>query len=348
MENLSEMQKFFLQQQLDESEAEISKNLTTINNFINFCNHRQINLDKDNFEYIPKIGIVVNYPNIVHLLNHKIVLDKEELVEVSILENEYKKPVYTPGYYSTDNYIVMAHPYFRRGHYAYNNFAPSFINEFSCLRKDNIKKYLAIDSDRVRIDLNNYDIREYDTWFGSKFTNNIKDIKDGIVKLTPPLDLEKSYLELFFGNTYSLDIKWSSKNGIKVFQAEEFKQESSRIIKNEIEYYPVKYIHAEYDIETDNFRHFDGAIHFYTEQEYFQRRQNDYNHNNKNSLQLKSLSQKLFKVNGKVTTMEWVNLVSHYLSGNPLIFEYFGGKLPDYLLEKLELIKSKRSGIHST
>jgi hypothetical protein len=232
--------------------------------------------------------------------------------------------------------MLMAHPYFRRGHYQNNNFAPHFIDVFWGYNKDNIQKYIAIDSDRVRINVDNRMYMEFDTWYGAKFKNTISDIEDGIVKLRPPLGLESFDIEFFFGNTYSLDIKWTSKHGIKVFQAEEFKADKSRIIKNGNEYYPVKYLHAEFDNQAGTFRHFDGAIHFYTEEEYYQRRDSDFNYNNKNSLQLKTLSQKLFKVNGRVTTEEWINLVSHYLQGDPLIFEYFEGKLPDNILDTVE------------
>lgn len=149
------------------------------------------------------------------------------------------------------------------------------------------------------------------------------------------------------GHTYSLDIKWSSKDGIKVFQAEEFKVEKSRIIKNGKEYHPVKYLHAEFDIEAGSFRHFDGAIHFYTEDEYYQRRDQDFNYNFKNHLQLKTLSQKLFKINGQIEITDWVTLVSHYLTGNPLVFEYFEGKLPDRILQIIDKLAIYRQQNHS-
>lgn len=167
----------------------------------------------------------------------------------------------------------------------------------------------------------------------------ISDIEDGIVKLRPPLGLETFNIRFFFGDTYSLDIKWTTKHGVKVFQAEEFKTSEIKIKKDGIEYYPVKYIHAEFDCLEKVFRHFDGAIHFYTEEEYYQRRDNDFNYNSKNSYQLKTLSQKLFKINGHVLVEDWVTLVSHYLTGNPLIFEYFEGKLPDRILDILESLQ---------
>jgi hypothetical protein len=347
MDNETEIFKRYQQQQLEERMEELTKNATLIQSFIDYCDSKQIKLTQDNFDYIQTIGIVATYPNIVHLINDKIYTDKEELVEVSVLDKEFKKERFASGYYYSDKYMVMAHPYFRRRHYENNNFAPRFIDIFWGYDKDNIQKYIAIDSDRVRINVDNCMYMEFDTWYGAKFKNTISDIEDGIVKLRPPLGLEPFDIEFFFGNTYSLDIKWTSKNGIKVFQAEEFKADKSRIIKNGNEYYPVKYLHAEFDSQTGTFRHFDGAIHFYTEEEYCQRRDNDFNHNNKNNLQLKTLSQKLFKVNGQVTIDEWIELVSHYLQGDPLIFEYFEGKLPDNILDTVEKLTTYRQN-HST
>jgi hypothetical protein len=348
MDSQTEMQRNYRKRQLEERDEEMIKNSTLIQEFIDYCDSKKIKLSKDNFDYIQTIGIVAKFPNIVNLLNNKVSRDKEELVEVIVLEKEFKKQPFASGYYYADKYVVMAHPYYRRGHYENSNFAPRFIEIFSSYNKDTIQKYLAIDNDRVRINVDNSMYKEFDTWYGAKFVNTISDIEDGIVKLRPPHGLEPLDIEFFFGNTYSLDIKWSSKNGIKVFQAEEFKADKSRIEKNGNEYYPVKYIHAEFDINAGTFRHFDGAIHFYTEEEYYQRRDNDFNYNSKNSLQLKTLSQKLFKVNGQVTIEEWVNLVSHYLTSNPLIFEYFEGKLPDKILETVEKLTTYRNRNHST
>lgn len=348
MSDETEFQKEFRQQQIEEKKENLQKHSLLIHNFINFCAEREIILTIDNFDYVRTIGLVAKHPNLVTLLNPRIIVDKEELVSMDILEKEYSKEQFASGFYYSEKYMVMAHPYFRRGHYEENNFAPRFINIFWNFNKDNIEKYISIDIDKVRINVNNSMYMEFDTWYGAKFKNTIVDIEDGIVKLRPPLQLLESDIGFFFGNTYSLDIKWSSKNGIKVFQAEEFKTEEIRISKNGKEYYPVKYIHAEFDINVGTFRHFDGAIHFYTEQEYYQRRDDDFNYNNKNSLQLKTLSQKLFKVNGKVEVEDWVTLVSHYLSGNPLIFEYFEGKLPDNILEMIEKLTTYRQNNHST
>ena len=91
----------------------------------------------------------------------------------------------------------------------------------------------------------------------------------------------------------------------------------------------------------NRFRHFDGAIHFYTSNEYYQRRDSDFNYNNKNNAKLKASSIKLFKVNGEIDIADWMELTSQYLTGDPLVFEYFEGSFPKYL-QKIIQIKRKR------
>lgn len=342
MNNEDEMINNYKMRLRKEREEELTKNSSLIEAFIDFSKSRQIKLNIDNFDYVQTIGIIAHYPNIVHLLNEKISKDKEELVEVNVLEKEYKKESFAPGFYYAENYMVMAHPYFRRGYHDNSNFAPSFTDIFWGYEKNDIEKYIAIDSDRVRINVDNRMYMEFDTWYGAKFNNTISNIDNGVVKLRPPLGLEAFHLDFFFGSTYSLDIKWTSKDGVKVFQAEEFKIDDIRIIKNGNEYYPVRYLHAEFDKAKGTFRHFDGAIHFYTEDEYYQRRDDDLNYNSKNSFQLKTFSQKLFKVNGTITVEEWVKITSHYLTGNPLVYEYFEGKLPDDLIDIIDKLTANR------
>jgi hypothetical protein len=311
--------------------------------FIKFCQSKNIPITIDHFDYVPKIGIVANYPNIALLLNDKLKPDKEGLIAAEVLLSNFGKG-FTAGYHYADNYIVMAHSYFRRSHHPENNFTPDFVQMFWRYNDPSNQRSIAIDLDRVQINMSGPEIMERDRWYGPKFNRNIADNEDKTIKLVPPPALDLTYVKLLFGNTYSLDIKWTSKDGIKIFQAEEFKQEDSRIIKGNKEYYPVKYLHAEFDISKESFRHFDGAIHFYTEEEYYQRRLQDLNYNNKNAVKQKTLSQKLFKINGAIPVDKWVELVGHYLFGNPLIFEYFEGNLSEEIREMVEaLLKNQES-----
>ncbi|MCB9249960.1 MAG: hypothetical protein H6613_16135 [Ignavibacteriales bacterium] len=86
------------------------------------------------------------------------------------------------------------------------------------------------------------------------------------------------------------------------------------------------------------FRHIDGAIHLYTLSEYLKKRDSDFNYNYKDDFKIKSISKKLFKFNGKIATNNFIEYSSHYFSGNPLMYEYFEGKYPDYINDKLDLM----------
>ncbi|HPA36775.1 MAG TPA: hypothetical protein PLA16_10430, partial [Chitinophagales bacterium] len=86
MESETEIFRRYKQQLLEERMEELTKNADLIQSFIKYCDSKQINLTSDNFDYVQTIGIVAKYPNIVHLLNDKILRDKEELVEVCILD----------------------------------------------------------------------------------------------------------------------------------------------------------------------------------------------------------------------------------------------------------------------
>lgn len=336
---LDDIQQSYLQHLRQEEVEELTKSADIIEAFKEFTSQRGLKLIEENFKYIRTIGVVAVYPNLLSYLNPAIINDKEGLLDYKALCESFERKRFIPGYLSAENYKVMAHPYFRRGFNGVNNFAPRFVELFWAFNSPDIQTYISLDFDRVRIDTSEFEYREFDTWFGAKFDRNIEAISDGIVQLRPPLDLERRHISFIFADVYSLDIKWATKGNIKSFQLEEFKDETIKITKNDTEYYPVRYIHAEYDVSLKQFRHFDGAIHFYTEDEYFQRRDSDFNYNAKNP-QIKTLSQKLFKMNGIISVDTWIDFTSHFLTSNPLVFEYFEGKYPERIQEILEKIRS--------
>ncbi len=53
-----------------------------------------------------------------------------------------------------------------------------------------IEKYIALDDDRVRINVDGLGYFEYDTWYGAPFNEDIREIKPGTVKLCPPADID--------------------------------------------------------------------------------------------------------------------------------------------------------------
>ena len=342
MSELTEFQKKYQQYLIQEEREQLAKHVDQITAFKKIMSQLGIFLQDENFKYYQTTGIVATYPNIISLLSPHLLADKEGLLDFKHLCSHFELKKYGNGYLYSDNFMLLASPYFRRGFHHLNNYAPRFVEFFWNFNDENVDTYISLDKDRVRINVDNQMYMELDTWYGAQFNEKVESIADGIVKVRPPLDLNESDISFFFANAYSLDIKWSTKNGIKSFQAEEFKTDEIKIIKNNKQYYPVRYVHAEFDIERGKFRHFDGAIHFYTEEEYFARRDSDFNYNSKNSTHIKTHSEKLFKMNGVIKKEFWMEFTSHFFTGNPLIFEYFEGQYPEHTQKIIEKIRHNK------
>jgi len=318
----------------------LEKNKPLIKKFLSLINNESIR-SKITFHYECAIGIVAEYNNIIGELTADTAQDKEGLFSWKELQIFFERKRFMSGFMSNNKYMIMAHEYFRRDYDKSNNYAPNFIDIFWGLNDNNIDAYIALDLNRVRINIDNSYYMERDKWFGADFNKNINQIDDGVLKFRPPLNLEDYLIMGFFASVYALDIMWyTTSDNIKVFQAEEFKVETTLIEVNGVKYHPVRYLHAEYDMNNNYFRHFDGAIELYTPDEYFARRDKNFNHKAKGTEQIKPNSIKLFKLNGKISVDLWIKFISHFLSGNPLVMEYFSGEYPQYIKELLEKLES--------
>lgn len=240
------------------------------------------------------------------------------------------------GHLYSEQFVVIAHPHFRRAYHGLNNFYPRFIELFFPYARNRDDCYIALDPDRVRIDVEHYAYAEMDTWFGPRFSDAVENISCGIGKLRPSGDLDAQFLNGFFSDAYALDYKWSEKDGIRSFQALELKTDRVQVQVGDEWLYPARYVHAEYDLHKRAFRHFDGSVQYFDEPTYLARRDADFNFNLKGPRQIKAPSTKLFKINGSTSVASWVELTSHFFSANPLIIEYFTGSYPGYVVEGID------------
>lgn len=332
------IKEYWKRKEAEEKEV-LATNSNLINEFKRYCKSKGLDLHDNNFRYIQTIGIIAQYPGILKILSPELEMDKEGLNNLDNLLKGAKINPYLAGTVQKGNFSLLASPFFRRGYDEETNFTPNFIPLFWHHRSESYNRSILLDMNRVRIDVDGPIYFERDTWYGAKFNENISNIPDGNVKLCPPRDLPEDQISLHFGYTYSLDVKWTTKDGIKSIQLEEFKTKEVTIIKNNKSVHPVRYVHAEYDMNANAFRHFDGALHFYSPDEYITRKDSDFNYNAKNGYQIKTDSIKLFKINGQIPVEMWVELTSHFLYGNPLIVEYFEGKYPEFITNMLLLLK---------
>ena len=323
----------------EESRERLAEGADLIAKFTALAASKGVILNAESFEYIQTTGIVAKAQGIARALLGPITAERDGLLPFDEIASRFPPRPHCEGCFAGSDFILMAHPCYRRRMHPVNNWAPRFIDLFWRFDGPGIKKYIALDEDRVRIDVDGLGYAEFDTWYGAPFDEDIRNIKPGIVKLRPPLDLESRLVSIFFADAYCLDIKWSESNGIKSFQALEMKAADIRLEIRGQHYYPARYLHAEFDLAANHFRHFDGAIQLFTEEEYFQRRDSDFNMTMKSPAHIKARWSKVFKINGPLRTKDWVEFCCHFYTANPLTFEYFSGEYPKHVTEFLERIR---------
>jgi hypothetical protein len=327
--------------------AELEKSSQLIERFTHLAASKGISLSPNSFDYIQTIGIVASAPGLAKNLLGITKTEKDGLYAYEEIAKRLPPNQLQPGYFACDDFMVMAHPCYRRRMHPINNWAPRFVDLFWRLDSPDITKYIAIDEDRVRINVDNYAYFEEDTWYGAPFNEDVSKIKDGSVKLRPPLDLDPQYIDFFFAQTYCLDINWSSSSEIMTFQALELKTSDVQVIVGGQRFHPARYLHAEFDISSGLFRHFDGAIQLFTEGEYLRRREDDFNIIFKSLEHIKARSNKVFKINGQLPVDFWVELCCHFFAANPLALEYFTGAYPNHIIEAIVKIRSRTQGAYS-
>lgn len=337
---MDDFRKKYLER-LDEEEKEaFSKNDDAVNAFKEVLLAKNIDMGDSAFKYFQTIGIVAEDPNLLMKLELGLTRNKDGLFEFDSLTKMFDNEIFNEGYIFAKTFVLMATHFFRRGFSKANNFAPRFVELFWKLNDPKITKSIALDLDRVRINTGSYRFLELDTWYGAKFNQDIAAINDGVSKLRPPMDFDSFDISFFFAGAYALDVKWSTKNGIKTLQMEEFKTDEMKVTKDGQVYFPVRYVHAEFVENSNFFRHFDGAIHFYSSAEYYSRRDSDFNYNSKSGSQVKGISQKLFRMDGEISIEIWLQFTSHFFSGNPLIIEYFEGEYPVHIRDLLAKMRA--------
>lgn len=343
-ENKEMMARYFADME-KRSRERLAEAADLIAKFTTLAASKGVILRAESFEYIQTTGIVAKAQGIARALLGPIRIERDGLLPFKEVASRFPPRPHSEGCFAGPDFILMAHPCYRRGMHTVNNWAPRFMDLFWRLDEPGIEKYIALDEDRVRVDVDGLGYFEADTWYGAPFNRDIRNITPGIVKLRPPLDLESRHVSIFFANAYCLDIKWSESDGIKSFQALEMKTENIRIEVGGQHYFPARYLHAEFDVAANCFRHFDGAIQLFTEEEYFHRRDSDFNMTMKNPAHIKARSKKVFKINGPLKPASWVEFCSHFYTANPLAFEYFSGEYPKHVTEFLERITGDASSL---
>jgi hypothetical protein len=337
-----ELMSGYLRSLKEEEVQQLLRHAEHIAAFKELAAKRGVTLSDANFSYFRTIGIIASAPGLVERLVGSITRERDGLIPFDAFESDYSTDLHRPGYFQSRQFSLMAHSHFRRGLDGLNGYAPLFVALFWGFERNGVIRYIALDEDRVKVNGDDGYIVELDTWYGAPFNQDISKIPSGVSKLRPPLDLSDSYVSVFFADAYCFDIKWSQEGDIKTFQALEIKSERTLLELDGENVFPARYAHAEFDVRTGLFRHFDGAMQYLTESEYLHRRDSDFNYNMKSHDQIKSRSKKLFKLNGRIEKEDWAEFCCHFFAGNPLVSEYFTGSYPKHVTEALSRIEAAR------
>lgn len=210
---------------------------------------------------------------------------------------------------------VFAHRFFRRSESIHNSTNTIFLDELIKLKNDqHLDLYLRIDANQLGYAPSFKEYMELEYQWGPKYSDDIETIKEGLSRHNCD-EFERAY----YGFSRSEFLwEWDKKKEKYSFQMEELMDEESPADK---EMFNCRYVHSVYDKKSSGFEHFDGAIRTYDTFEMIERLEKDFKSYGKQSAYTK-----LFKVNGKLPLATWKLLVTLYLRGNPIIYEYFGLK----------------------
>ncbi len=188
---------------------EIEKNAEVIARFTDHCAALGYQLTNDNFCYGFISGVTANFPGIVRLLHPELLVDKDGLYNLRVLqEAQIALPAphrvgFAPGHVQTSTGILFAHPFFRREYHKDGDWGSGFMDLFWRLRDPEIKVLVALDLDRIKVDFTEPGML-FDTWMGVSFKQDIAAIPDGIIQLRPSPEFEGQPAMLMFNNVFEV------------------------------------------------------------------------------------------------------------------------------------------------
>ncbi len=263
------------------------------------------------------------FPELVILKNK----DKAGLINVKDLEKDFTYKYHGVFIHNKLPLCIYSHSYFRKSLSRHNNFHHLFLDEFMTHKNnDKVTLKLAIDWDMIGYAPDFLQTLEFEYWFGPKYDDDISKINPGLTKHICS-DFEKGYYEIS-----STEFYWKNNKHLKEFELEELRENNAPTIKD---FFGCRYIHSLYDTQENTFIHFDGAIRGYTPELYFDRIDK-----NMTDFGRKSDYKKLFRIDGTLALNDWKNLITKYMQGNPLIYEYFNINKPESQFEKKKIDKT--------
>ncbi len=248
--------------------------------------------------------------------------DDDGLIPIEVLLKDFKYLSQGVFEHKVSKLCLFAHEFFRRSQSRHNNFHFFFLDAFLAL-SDSPDCTLKIRLDRHMVGFGpSFKARgELDFHYGPQYSDDISQIKTGIARYQCN-DSDRR----FYGIS-GTEFYWKKDKQEMTFELEELRDNPSPNLE---EKYRCRYVHSIYKTDTEDFVHFDGAMRSYTLEEISDRLDKTFTEYGR-----KAEYKKLFRIDGKIPLDQWKALITHYMQGNPLIYEYFG------LKEKIDSFRIK-------
>ena len=239
--------------------------------------------------------------------------DNDGLIPLKVLQ------IVSPGIYKFGEYLLYAHPYFRRSLSRLNSLNIPFLMRF----QEHIENgKIALDPDMIGLAGTESEWREYAYWWGPKFNDDLSSIPLGVTCH------ENTHYNALTSPIVRTECGWYVQNGIRTFECEEITDVKN--IFNSSDVYGCRYVHSMQYFDTDAPHHLDGAIRAYDDEKMLIRMECNMDKAERNTAYTK-----LWRIDGAIKTPVWKELITHYYRDNQLVGEYFSEeKYSDYTREE--------------
>lgn len=283
------------------------------------------------FKYVNTGSLSILNEGIVKRIFEELIAlqDKAGLIKLDDLYKNFTYKKQGVFFHKTLPLCIYAHSYFRRSLSRHNTFHFLFLDELVSMQSnEDITIKISLDWNLIGYSPTFLETVEYEYWFGPKYTDEISNIQKGLTKHSC-----SNYERDYYGIS-TTEFFWKDNSELKEFELEELRENDAPTMKD---FFGCRYMHSIYDTLKKTFVHFDGAIRGYDSDLYFERLDQSMT-----DFGRRSQYTKLFRIDGKLALNEWKSLVTNYMQGNPLIYEYFGVGKPRAQLREVGNSKLSR------
>lgn len=218
-----------------------------------------------------------------------------------------------PGVYKKGDFLIFAHPYFRRNLSRINVLNTEFLSRLEGLKDSALDIKIAIDLDMIGLYGTQCESREYQYWWGPTFDNDLSNIQNGVTRF------ENENYDEIMSNIRQTEFSWYTQDGRKTFECEEI-TDIPNIMNDKEEYYGCRFTHSMLDSKTGLPYHLDGAIRAYNDEKMLFRLDVSLVQTERDTVYTK-----IWRIDNEIQISVWKELITHYYRDNRLIGEYFGG-----------------------